>query len=123
MKPVEKIALYSTDINRSFDCLIPKKKTDGYLKSCMGYHNPNEESRFFDDEKPKGAGDICDLDGYLNIELSMSRWDDGFNGLIEGIKKTLSETFPYITGWKEVPFAEVARISLLPTPPTKSKKK
>ncbi len=121
MNTEKKIGLYSIDMTRTVEVLIPKKKSDGYLKSCFGGHHQNDALIFFMDIQPKGVGDTFDIDGYVCIEIRKSRWEDGFKELIEAIKAALSKTFPHVTEWKEVRFEELGRIAMLPSSRKKAK--
>lgn len=105
-------AIYSTAISSgtSFSCRIPKKRGVGFLKSVMGWHLINEAGRAWINHHPEAAtGDYTDIDGYLDIQLRMFRWDAGYAEGIETVKQALMSIFPQITGWREVGLEELFR--------------
>ena len=65
-----KIAVY-TFIMGHILIVIPKRKAEGYLKSCFGWHSHNQQSLEWMQLKPDFcSGDYCDLDNHLDISLN-----------------------------------------------------
>lgn len=105
-------ALYWLGSRKQFCCFIPKKNGRGYLKAAFGGHHINKVYQEWDDIKPNGVNDICDIDGYLQIDITLNHFDDGYDELIEDIKKSLIEVFPdQITSWREIHGNEFIKVS------------
>lgn len=85
----------------SFNIVIPKKRGEGHLKSCFGWHSHNKASSLFDDIKPEKAGDTCDIDGYLSINTHLRSWEKGYKKLISDIVAALKQCFPYVDKFTE----------------------
>ncbi len=94
-------ALYTLQVWGQFSCRIPKKNGKGYLKSAMGGHHINEDSRKFTEIMDR---DICDIDGYLSISMSDKREE-------AEIREALEKVFPRITHWEQVKDIEVLYFS------------
>ena len=77
------------------------------MKSCFGGHHVNAESKIWSDTAPKFCGDICDIDGYLSIDVTIRRWEDDFEEKVEEIQACLTNIFPRITSWREAPLDEI----------------
>lgn len=100
--PEKKIALY-TILTKSMCVLIPKRKSDGFLKSCFGFDSKNETSKLFDEIKPDWflTGDYCDLDGYLSLDLRLPIDHPDFKSGIQETVQALLKVFPYVTEFIE----------------------
>ena len=86
---------------------IPYKNGKGFLKSAIGYHGLNDKGRLLNellDDKPYidwGAGQFCDLDGYLAISI-LSGYMCYVNKREEielELKEIIKQVFPHITGF------------------------
>ena len=69
-----RIANFYTQSNQ-FIFQIPKKRGNGYLKSCCGFHTQNSkgillsEKLYYKNYIDNKLGDYCDIDGYLAINI------------------------------------------------------
>lgn len=91
---------------KSIGVLIPKRKGTGYCKSVFGFHSSNKQSQLFDDIKPEWfAGDTCDIDGYLDIEIRIPNDWANNKEYKEGLSLTidaLKQCFPFVTEFQEI---------------------
>lgn len=87
--------------------VIPKKNGKGFLKSAIGYHGLNDKGRLLSellDGKPYidfGAGEFCDLDGYLSISIK-GQYDcyvEKSEMVEKELKQIIQIVFPHITGF------------------------
>lgn len=88
--------------SKSLCILIPKRRGTGFCKSVFGWHSANKNCSLFEDVKPSWfCGDTCDIDGYLQIDLTLSSWDKKYNEGVELTLSALKEVFPFVSEFQE----------------------
>jgi len=102
METHRRIAYYTT-LNSDFLVTVPKRRGKGYLKSCFGWSYHNAQSLQWLDEHPTeyATGDVCDIDGYLSLQMVHDISQDEHELGIVAIVDVLKRIFPHVDEWVE----------------------
>ena len=95
------------ELSKNMCFRIPYKNGKGFLKSCVGFHGLNDKGRLLHElleHKPYidiGAGQMCDLDGYLSINIrgEYMCYVDKARVIELELKEIIKQVFPHVTGF------------------------
>lgn len=109
-KNIKLVGLYCTQ-QTSLNVLVPKRRGSGYCKSVFGFHSHNAASEKFVTLCDKhfnwfSNGDFCDLDGFLQITVTMNWWEPRYKDGLRLALAALKSCFPFVSEFKEVSVSE-----------------